>query len=330
MIVGNTDSNGCLDTDAFQKAMLVYRNTPQPDTQISPAMCVFGRPIRSPVPILPGKYQPHPTWSDTLQKREEALRLRHLKIAERLAVGTRPLPPLKVGDHFRIQNQVGANPRKWDRTGTVIEVKQFDQYGVKVDGSGRVTLRNRKFLRRFIPVMPRIPSYHTPSFSTQTPYPSSHLNSHSFPLPSYSSSVPSPQPSLSSGMSKTAVNMTVKRDEQQPIAVGTSAPTQLDDLWQRTVGTSAPTQLDDCLPTTVGTSAPAYTHPDGGSTQRIVTPTGPVKPTASITQPVQVSLSGQTVQPTQNVQQPNETGRPRRKTRQPLYLKDYALCIKDS
>ena len=92
MIVGNTDASGNLDTDAFQKATLVYRNTPQPDTQVSPAACIFGHPIRPPVPIIPGKYRPHPTWQDTLQKcekREEALRLRHLKAAERLC----PLPP---------------------------------------------------------------------------------------------------------------------------------------------------------------------------------------------------------------------------------------------
>ena len=38
------------------------------------------------------------------------------------------------------------------QTGTVIEVRQFDQYIVRVDGSGRVTLRNRKFLRRYLPV----------------------------------------------------------------------------------------------------------------------------------------------------------------------------------
>ena len=31
----------------------------------------------------------------------------------------------------------------------MIEVEQFDQYAVKIDGSGRVTLRNRKFLRKF-------------------------------------------------------------------------------------------------------------------------------------------------------------------------------------
>ena len=154
MIVGNTGPNGELDTDAFQCAMLTYRNTPDPGTGISPAMCIFGRPTRSTIPILPGKYLPHPTWQDTLQKREDALRTRHFKIAERLSLGTRHIPPLRVGDHVRLQNQIGPNPRKWDKTGRVVEVKQHDQYVVRVDGSGRVTLRNRKFLRQFTPVMP--------------------------------------------------------------------------------------------------------------------------------------------------------------------------------
>ena len=37
---------------------------------------------------------------------------------------------------------------KWDRTGVVVEVLPYDQYRVKVDGSGRVSLRNRQFLRK--------------------------------------------------------------------------------------------------------------------------------------------------------------------------------------
>ena len=95
---------------------------------------------------------PHPTWQDTLKLREAALRKRHVKISERLTEHTRKLPQLCVGDHVRIQNQVGLFPRRWDRTGQIIEVKQFNQYLVRVDGSNRVTLRNRKFLRKFIPV----------------------------------------------------------------------------------------------------------------------------------------------------------------------------------
>ena len=58
---------------------------------------------------------------------------------------TKKLPKLVLGNKVFIQNQTGPSPRRWDRTGTVIEVKDFDQYLIKVDGTGRTTLRNRKF-----------------------------------------------------------------------------------------------------------------------------------------------------------------------------------------
>ena len=75
-----------------------------------------------------------------------------MKAAERWSEHTKQLKALVVGDTVRIQNQSGQFPRKWDKTGCVIEVRQFNQYVVKVDGSGRVTLRNRKFLRKYTPV----------------------------------------------------------------------------------------------------------------------------------------------------------------------------------
>ena len=155
LIMENTGPGGTLNTDKFQRAILQYRNTPDRETGLSPAMCVFGRTIRDFIPVHPGRYIPHPAWRQTLVAREEALRNRHHRMCERLSEHTRSLPPLKVGDHVRIQNQVGVNPTKWDRTGIVVEVRQYDQYVIRVDGSGRVTLRNRKFLRRYLPVVQR-------------------------------------------------------------------------------------------------------------------------------------------------------------------------------
>ena len=39
------------------------------------------------------------------------------------------------------------HPGKWNKVGRVVEILSFDQYVIKVDGSGRITKRNRRFLR---------------------------------------------------------------------------------------------------------------------------------------------------------------------------------------
>lgn len=169
MITDNTGPNGELDTDRFQRAVLQYRNTPDQDTQMSPAQIIFQRDIKDFIPIIPGRFRPSEVWLDTRNNREAALRHRHARALETLSSHTKQLPPLRVGDHVRIQNQTGTEHRKWDRTGVVVEVRQFDQYVIKVDGSGRVTLRNRKFLRSFIP-------YSTSSRSAAVP-PAAHATS---------------------------------------------------------------------------------------------------------------------------------------------------------
>ena len=152
LITDNVGPGGTLNIDGFQKAILQYRNTPGKDTKLSPAMCIYGRPIKDLIPILPGRYKPHQVWQESLLAREEALRKRHMANHERWKEHTRFLPPLSVGDHVRIQNQMGNHPKRWDKTGVVIEVRQYHQYVIRMDGSGRVTIRNRKFLRKYTPV----------------------------------------------------------------------------------------------------------------------------------------------------------------------------------
>ena len=61
------------------------------------------------------------------------------------------MPELKTGETVRIQNQVGDRAKCWDLTGLIVESKGHQQYVVKVDGTGRLTMRNRQFLRRFLP-----------------------------------------------------------------------------------------------------------------------------------------------------------------------------------
>ena len=53
-----------------------------------------------------------------------------------------------LNDRVMIQNKVGNYLKRWDKAGMVVEVKGYDQYMVNVDGTGHLTRRNRKYLRR--------------------------------------------------------------------------------------------------------------------------------------------------------------------------------------
>ena len=151
LIRENTSGDGGLDNDKFLRALMQYRNTPDRDTGISPAQVIFGRNLRDFLPAPQSRYKPQPEWIMIAEDREKALAKRAVANMERLSRGTKELSPLNVGDSVLVQNQTGNYPSRWDITGVVVEVKEHDQYVVKVDGSGRLTLRNRKFLRKITP-----------------------------------------------------------------------------------------------------------------------------------------------------------------------------------
>ena len=77
------------------------------------------------------------------------MKARYVKTLETLGEHSRPLAPLRHGDHVMVQNQSGRFPKRWDKSGVIVEVRNNDQYVVKVAGSGRLTLRNRRFLRLY-------------------------------------------------------------------------------------------------------------------------------------------------------------------------------------
>ena len=94
-----------------------------------------------------------------MEDRERALRLRYARGLEKWSEHTKKLPKLCIGDIVLIQNQHGTpkSAKRWDKSGEVIEVLDFDKYLIKVDGTGRVTTRNRRFLRKAQPYQPRQP-----------------------------------------------------------------------------------------------------------------------------------------------------------------------------
>ena len=144
-----------LETDKFTRALLAYRNTPSKDLGESPAQILYGRTLRDHLPVLKEHLQQRKEWIMLKAEREKALATKYGRIKDDLDRHSKPLTPLVVGTVVQVQNQRGKDPLRWDRSGTVVESLGNQQYSVKMDGSGRVSLRNRRFLRVIEPFLPR-------------------------------------------------------------------------------------------------------------------------------------------------------------------------------
>jgi hypothetical protein len=81
---------------------------------------------------------------------------------------TRAIPPLMVGDTVMVQNQSGNHPLRWDKRGTIVKSEGFDQYQVMIDGSRRLTIRNRSYLRLFTPFGPNMTLTSRPAEAIKT------------------------------------------------------------------------------------------------------------------------------------------------------------------
>ena len=188
MIMNNLGPNGSLDSDKIARAALLHRNCPDPLTGLWPAQVIFGRVLRDHLPLQPGHFSVRAEWRQNAERRENALAHRHVIKHEALTKGSKNLPPLKVGDKVMIQDQSTHKPGRWTKTGTVVEVQEYDSYIVKIDGSNTVTKRNRKYLRK---IATFIDSVAGPSPTVTTP---TLRSSSSLPTPLAVSSPSASQP----------------------------------------------------------------------------------------------------------------------------------------
>ena len=146
----NMDPDGKVNNDKFLRAMLQYRNTPQPDTRLSPAQVVYGRYMKDFIPVVNDKYEPKQEWALVREYRERALARRLDRDGAGLAQYTKQQKQIPIGDAVAIQNQTGRFPKKWDKTGVVVENKDHDKVLVRMDGSRRLTTRNRRFVKKIL------------------------------------------------------------------------------------------------------------------------------------------------------------------------------------
>ena len=264
LIMDNVGPDGELDTDAMVRALLTYRNTPDPGCKLSPAQILLGRQLRDTLPSISkdvmafNNPQVDHRWREAWKAKEEALKVRYVKTLEHLDEHTRNLPPLRHGDQVIIQNQQGRFPRKWDKSGIVVEVKDFDQYVVKVSGSGRLTLRNRKFLRLYTP------------HSLQNPAPSTDpLGTTSYTVPAHQagenpSQVPAPQ--------STTSYETLATQPILPTPVTTNSQTHVSPVAETTQVEPRRLSFGDFPPSIVQPATPAVTPPSLQPATPAVTP----------------------------------------------------------
>ena len=117
-------------------------------------MILLGRQLKDSLPAIP-RYanifefdRVAKAWRDMWQQKEIALADRLGKNVEKLNKKTKVLPDLEVNQKVRVQTLTGTD-RKWIKTGTVVQIGDHHQYLIRMDGSRRLLLRNRKFLRAY-------------------------------------------------------------------------------------------------------------------------------------------------------------------------------------
>ena len=124
-----------------------YRNTPIKYLGLSPAQLLFHRSLRDCLPTDPRALRPSRLWIKAASRREEAFYKRNLEMSQRYDSTARSLSPIPVGTRVLIQECYGK--KRWCKSGVVVEFNNR-KYFIKMDGSGRVLSRNRRFIR---PVM---------------------------------------------------------------------------------------------------------------------------------------------------------------------------------
>ena len=140
-LLGKTTQKGNLNTDEFTKGLLELRNTPRADG-LSPAQILYGRTLRSCLPSHRRLFAP--TWLSKIAEWDAKRAATKAKVKRAYDRHAKSLEPLAIEDEVRIQD---PTTKKWDRTGTVVEIRPNRSYEVKLP-SGRLLWRNRRYLAK--------------------------------------------------------------------------------------------------------------------------------------------------------------------------------------
>jgi hypothetical protein len=129
-----------VDEDILARALLQYRNTPCRRDRLSPAQKLYGCPVQDSLPAHRRSFAPEwqrptdPESANDVLKKAESFYNQH----------AHSLPELAPGAHVAVQNPTS---KVWDIYGIITAVTPRRRYFVRTQ-SGRVLVRNRRFLRK--------------------------------------------------------------------------------------------------------------------------------------------------------------------------------------
>lgn len=213
---------GTIDNDRFSRAILQYRNTPIQGFGVSPAQLLFCRDLRDFVPSHPQHYRLNNKWIELADKREAMLSDRNNRIAKLYNKHAHSLKPLQLGIPVLVQNKHDKrHMNKWNLSGRIVEILPHRQYKVRLDGSGRVSLRNRKHIKPVpnqfsgLASLPHLksptPKLHAESDTTPDAEAADHGNTNADTLPYYERPVPTPAESSASSSQERRLQNALKK-----------------------------------------------------------------------------------------------------------------------
>ena len=129
---------------------------------MSPAQLLFGRALVDFLPMNPEAYQLHPYWGEQVKKSLEIRKSHQKKMIERYNFGTRSLKTLRVNQRVLVQDQTGRSKR-WNRYGVIVSCLPYRKYRVRLQDTGNITVRNRRFLKPTSLVSQQVGPYSGPS-----------------------------------------------------------------------------------------------------------------------------------------------------------------------
>ena len=132
-----------LDQEDPTLGLLVYRSTPLPNVGLSPAELLFGRRLRTTLPVLDKTLTPRFIDPSTVNERDAAAKEKQKFFHDRHH-SARPLSPLRPGDSVLIRSDDG---RKWRQQPAEV-VSTVGPRSLLVSQNGRQLRRNRRHLLR--------------------------------------------------------------------------------------------------------------------------------------------------------------------------------------